>query len=369
MQIPGRYEELAGYRHFIPNPLSELPEIRLSKELLELYGETMHNLGRIDALSGSLPDSRALVKAYVMKEALLSSEIEGTVATLTEVMAAEQPGMRSENRDTQDVLNYFEATGRALQMLKADGLPLVERVIKAAHRILLDTDAGQGKTPGEYRKQSVAVGRHIPPAAPYIPDLMKDLERFINGDASAALLKAGIAHVQFETIHPFLDGNGRIGRLLIVLGYIHDGLLREPLIYPSYYFKRFRSEYYASLDGVRLKGDWLGWLRFYLRAINETATDTEIRAGKLLKVTHEYREYIDGMSIKKARQLLPALLEYPVFNIGQLARKIEVSYPTANAIVKKLEGVGIVKQRSTQRRNKSYRLEKYMDILEDDTNF
>ena len=376
MQVHGRYEEFSGRRYFVPGPLADLPEITLPGELAELYGEAMRSLGRVDGLARSrrnLTDTRALVKAYVMKEALLSSEIEGTVSTLTAVMeAAREPRSgvpKPEDRDTQDVLNYFEASELALKMLRQDGLPLVERVIKAAHAVLLDTEAGQSKRPGEYRNLPVAVGKHYPPSATYVPHLMKDLEAFLNGNVYPPLMKAGIAHVQFETIHPFFDGNGRIGRLLVVLGLVHDGLLQEPLIYPSYYFKRFRSEYYARLDGVRLKGDWAGWLRFYLRAIDETARDTEARLERLSKLMESYRERLRALSVKNGERLLSVLLDSPVLAIGPLAEALGVSYPTASAIVRKLEGAGLLKLRSTQRRNKSYRLEEYMTILEDETLF
>jgi Uncharacterized conserved protein len=370
MYVHGTYEELGGRRHFTPYPLADLPEIALSGELTELYGEAMHRLGRLDAAAASLPDVRALIKAYVTKEALLSSEIEGTVTTLTEVMAALQtPERRSENRDTQDVVNDFEAARTALRMLKEEGLPLVERVVKAAHRVLLDTDAGRGKAPGAYRSFPVAVGGHVPPPANRIPALMRDWEAFVNGNAYPPLLKAGIAHAQFETIHPFLDGNGRIGRLLIVLGFIHDGLLREPLIYPSYYFKRFRSEYYAWLDGIRTKGDWSGWLRFYLRAVNETAADTAARMERLTGVIREYEGQIAALSIKNGDRLLSVLLERPVPDIPGLARAMSLSYPTADTIVKKLVRAGVLTQRSTGKRNKTYRLEAYMAVLEEDTPF
>lgn len=366
----GVYEELAGCRYFIPAPLAELPELKLSGESAELYGEAMLHLGRVDALAASLPDARALVKAYVLKESLLSSEIEGTVTTLTKVMrAAGSPRAKSEDRDTQDVVNYFKSANKALQMLRQENLPLAERVVKTAHAVLLDTEAGRSKTPGEYRKLPVAVGRHIPPPANRIPDLMKDLEAFLNANTYPPLLKAGIAHAQFETIHPFLDGNGRIGRLLIVLGFVHDGILHEPLIYPSYYFKRFRSEYYDRLDRVRLQDDWNGWLDFYLRAIKATAVDTEERMNRLIRLIQEYRKLLGDLSIRKSAPILSALLDNPVFGIAQLAEATGLSYPTAGLAVKKLERIGVLRQQSAQKRNKTYRLEQYMNILEEDTLF
>lgn len=365
----GEYVEYMGHRHFIPAPLADLPGIELTGELSGLFGEAMNGIGQVEGLSKNIPYPAPLIRAYVTKEALLSSEIEGTIATLTEVMEAQGRERDPENRDVRDVLNYVDATDTTLRMLNEEKLPLVERVIREAHRVLLDSPAGEGKSPGEYRRVSVSVGRHVPPPASYIPDLMRDLERFLNADDRPPLVKAGIAHLQFETIHPFMDGNGRIGRLLIVLGLVHDGLLRVPLLYPSYYFKRFQSEYYARLDGVRTRDDWRGWLAFYLRAIHETALDTVARMGRLVETIQGYRDRIGRLSLRNADALLNAMLAAPVFDVSQLAQATGYTFAGANLIVKKLLQAGILRQHNTGRRFRSYRLEEYMNILEDDTRF
>ena len=367
MKTHGRYEEYGQHRHFIPGFLAELSEITLTTPVLNLFGEAMANIAKVDTLVAKIPRPQSIIRAYVTKEALLSSEIEGTITTFSEVMEAQQQSKNPESRDVQDVLNYINATEQALAMLREEDLPLVERVIKQAHRILLGGTSYESKTPGEYRKVAVFVGQHVPPTAQYIPTLMQDLERFINSDTYPPLIKAGIAHVQFETIHPFLDGNGRIGRLLIVLGLVADGLQSEPILYPSYYFKRFRSEYYANLDGVRRKGDWESWLKFYLRAISETAIDTEIRMNRLVNVVDTYKENL--ASITRSTKLLDILLASPIFNITQLAKELGYSYVGASALVQKLEKAGIVKQYNQKRRFKRYRLEEYMSILESDTAF
>jgi Fic family protein len=198
---------------------------------------------------------------------------------------------------------------------------------------------------------------------------MRDLEKFLNSDTYPPLLKAGIAHAQFETIHPFWDGNGRIGRLLIVLTLLNDGVTAQPLLYPSYYFKRFRSDYYAHLDGIRRKGDWHSWLRFYLRAVNETANDMVLRMERIAEAIEAYRVQIAELSVKSGDALLDRLLEVPVFSVNQLAGSMGYSFAGANGVIKKLEEAGIVKRTGAGRRFRRYRLERYMEILEADTAF
>jgi Fic family protein len=369
MTVFGRYETHGGREHFIPSPLEVLPPLELTGELLTLFGETMGNIGRLESTADIIAYPQQIIRAYVTKEALLSSEIEGTIATLTEVMEAQNMRRNPENRDVRDVLNYVEAAWRAMEMLRQEGFPLVERVIRTAHRLLLKGTAGESKKPGVYRDGSVMVGHHVPPPAPYIPDLMRDLEKFLNSDTYPPLLKAGIAHVQFETIHPFWDGNGRIGRMLIVLTLLSDGVISRPLLYPSYYFKRFRSEYYAYLDGIRQKGDWPSWIKFYMRAVNETAKDTVKRAYMLGEAIDSFKAIIAELPVKPREFLLDKLLEAPVFSVNQLAQSMGYSFAGMNIIVKKLEGAGIVKQIDSGRRFRRYRLERYMQILEADTVF
>jgi Fic family protein len=213
------------------------------------------------------------------------------------------------------------------------------------------------------------VGQPVPLPAPYIPELMRDLERFLNTNTYPPLIKTGLGHAQFEIIHPFSNGNGRIGRLLIILGLINDGLLSFPFLCPSYYFKRFRNEYYAYLDGVKLKGDWLSWLKFYLEAINETAIDTVARVDNIIRVIKTYKKQFTDFDFRDSETLLNTMLATPVFSVTQLARDSGYSFVGASVIVKKLEHVGVVKQRRFMNRYKTYCLEEYMLILEADTAF
>jgi Fic family protein len=225
-------------QYFTPHPLPPKdPELYLNGEMIQLYGEANFALGQLNEMAERLPNPERFIKAYIIKEALLSSAIEGIHTSLIDVFT--QPLNEAKpNKETQLVLNYTKSLSCALQMIQEKGLPISSRVLLAAHEALMSAGEGERASPGQYRKQAVRVGSHIPPLAPKVPELMGDLEKYINGPADLPpLIKAGLVHVQFETIHPFLDGNGRIGRLLIVLMLIERGLLSIPILYPSYYFK------------------------------------------------------------------------------------------------------------------------------------
>ncbi|MBL8677447.1 MAG: Fic family protein, partial [Alphaproteobacteria bacterium] len=274
MRETGIYQTLGELRYFIPHSLPPFhPPLELSPELMSLYGEASFRLGQLNEMSQRLPDSSRFVKAYVIKEALLSSAIEGIHTTLIDVFT--RPiGESKSNKSTQLVVNYTRSLDSSLKMIREEGLPISSRVILKAHEILMTAGEGDKFSPGAYRKQSVRVGQFIPPPAIEVPRLMSELEKYINTSSDLpSLIKAGLAHAQFETIHPFLDGNGRIGRLLIVLMLIESGLLDAPILYPSYYFKKRHAEYYQRLDNIRLQGDFEGWLAYYLRGIKESALD------------------------------------------------------------------------------------------------
>lgn len=249
-------------------------------------------------------------------------------------------------------------------------MPIVSRVILAAHEILMQGGNGDKSSPGSFRQQSVRVGQLVPPMAPHVPSLIKDLEIFMNDDESIfPLIKAGLAHVQFETIHPFLDGNGRIGRLLIVLMMINDGLISEPILYPSYGFKKRHSEYYAALDKVRLQGDFEGWIRFYLQALIDSAEDAWVRAKDIECLEMELKSKIreDRRFLKThedALRLLFVLFQFPVIGITQVAELLNRSYNSVSALMEKFEEAGIVNKISEQRRNKTYLFKGYLKVLE-----
>ena len=365
----GRYEMLDGREYFIPQPLALLPLLESTGDVLTLFGETMKSFGKLENAIASIRYPRQVVRAYVTNEAFLSSEIEGIVTTLSDVMEAQAEygdPQNLKNKNVREVLNCTEATLTAVRMLREERLPLGEKVIKTAHKLLLKEPTDESKNPGMYRDGSVTTEGHAPPPAQYVPDLMGDLEAFLNADIYPPLLKAGMAHAQFEMIRPFEDGNGRMGRLLIVLALLQGNVISVPMLYPSSYFKRFRSEYCTHLDGVREKGEWRSWMIFYLRAMNETACNAVNRIKRITEVIESCRERIARLSVKSEDSILDKLLDSPIFHVNQLAKSLSYTFSGANTIVKKLEKGKVVKQMHTARQFRRYRLEDYMQVLESD---
>lgn len=368
MRKTGSYEFIGNTEHFIPDNLPPKPMLDWDTQMTELYGEAMLQLGKLNEMTNKLPDMQRFIKAYVIKEALLTSSIEGIHTTLLEVFT--QPLLESKpNKDTQLVMNYTKALNAAITMIKNDGLPISTRVILNAHKVLMHLGEGDKADPGNYRKQSVRVGKFIPPQATKVTQLMSDLEHYINYDETFGLIKAGLAHVQFETIHPFLDGNGRIGRLLIVLILMENNLLSEPILYPSYYFKRNQLEYYQKLDGVRLTGDFEGWIKFYLTAIRDSSIDAYERARQIEELQKQLTELIsnNAKSIKtKETQLnsLSILFGYPVISINELGLQLGASYNTAANVISEFLQLNIVVEENQQKRGKLFKFKRYLDVLE-----
>ncbi len=267
------------------------------------------------------------------------------------------------------MLNYTQALGTALSMIKK-GIPISNRVILVAHKTLMESANINKSHPGHYRQQSVRVSDLVPPPAQRIPQLMAELEQFINTDNTLpSLIKAGLAHVQFETIHPFLDGNGRIGRLLIVSMFFAESLLSEPIFYPSYYFKKHKAEYYQRLDRVRTHGDFEGWISFYLTAIKESSIDAYRRA-KDIDALWEYvsstlkKQHMPAKKSQTRYAALSLLFNHPIISVTELSKQLAVSYNTAHAIVNDFIAQGILVQETQQKRGKLYRFKPYMTILE-----
>lgn len=370
MREVGIYQQLGGLNFFIPHSLPPMnPSLELGSEIVSLYGEASFALGQLNEMSQRLPDSRRFIKAYVIKEALLSSAIEGIHTTLIEIFT--QPfGNAKIGKDTQLVLNYTRALEAALQMITLEELPLVSRVILKAHEILMNAGEGDKSTPGQFRKQSVRVGDLVPPPAPEIPRLMGSLEKYINASPETLpLIKAGLVHVHFETIHPFLDGNGRIGRLLIVLMLINSGLLASPILYPSYYFKKYHLEYYQRLDRVRTDGDFEGWIIYYLKAIRDSAIDAHKRAKDIEALEIRFKEFIKtDKNFTKMRETALAILEflfaYPITGIAEISTQLGRAYNTIQHILREFERHMIVSENIIHKRNKLYRFEPYLQLLE-----
>jgi len=365
----GKYEWLGKYNHFIPNPLPPAnPPLELVSKLAEAYGSAMLALGKLNEIAQSVPDQKRFIKSYVIKEALLTSAIEGINATLIDVFA--QPLTHEKpSKETQLVINYTNALNAALDLMTKENLPLVNRVILSSHKALFDIHGGHAD-PGSFRKTEVRVGNLIPPPSLEVPQLMSTLEKYINEDQSLpALIKSGLTHLQFETIHPFLDGNGRIGRLLIVLVLIDAGILQAPILYPSYYFKKNHAEYYDRLDSVRTKGDFEGWMLFFLRGIEESSMDAYKRAKDIITLEKNIVATIQCSSLPpKTQELMAQAVKLffvaPIVRIKDLSEQLGKSYNTTDALVERFVELKILEEITGQKRNKLYQFKPYLEALE-----
>ncbi len=326
----------------------------------------MLTLGKLNEMTHLIPRVKRFVKSYVMKEAQLSSSIEGIHTTLIDAFTTPLFETKA-NKETQLVLNYFHATQIAIDMIKHQNLPLINRVINTAHATLLQ---GSDANPGNYRKQSVRVGQLIPAPAPDIPECMSELEKYINEqEPLGPLIQAGLAHVQFETIHPFLDGNGRIGRMLIVLMLLNSKLISTPLLYPSYYFKKYHQEYYNKLDIVRRDGDFESWILFYLKVMLESSQDAYARALEIYTLYSAMSEKIKTSNQRLSKQeqllsLLDYLFENPAVSITSVAKHLSISYNTTKELLDLAIALGFIQLSKQQSRNKVFVCFDYLNILD-----
>ena len=370
MRKAGTYEKIGDFDFFCPYPLPpKNPPLTLSPATMELHGKAMYALGALDARAKHLPAEQRFIKAYIIKEALLSSSIEGIHTTLVNVFT--QPLLETRpDKNTQLVINYTKALEASLSLIQTEGLPLANRVILAAHKALMSYGEGDKYNPGNFRKQSVRVGNLVPAPAPQVPQLMKELEQFINEPAPISpLIASGLVHVQFETIHPFLDGNGRIGRLLIVLMLIQSQLLHTPILYPSYFFKKYQNEYYFRLDQVRLKGDFEGWITFYLSIIEQSSIDALKRAQDIEALREKVINTIKEMSLSASQKelrlkTLSILFQLPVINAKELSEQLGVAYNTARSIIDSFIASTILVNVDHKKRGSLYTFQKYIEILE-----
>ena len=366
MRKTGRYETLGSITYFIPHSLPpQNPPLALDSQATTLYGEAMLELGKLDEMSKRLPDINRFIKAYIIKEALLSSSIEGIHTTLLDVFT--QPLLASKPcKETELVINYVTAVNIAVSMIQKRKLPITVRVMLSAHRALM----GDGSDPGRYRKQAVRVGNLVAPPPLQIPELMAELEHYINSDDMLPpLIKAGLAHVQFETIHPFLDGNGRIGRLLIVLILLQRKLLSTPVLYLSYYFKKHHLEYYQRLDNVRTQGDFEGWIVFYLTAIRDSSSDAYRRAQEIEALEKKLVELIlNHKCFNKmkdtALNALSILFSWPVISVKELSLQLDRSYNTAHRVISNFIELGLLTEETQQKRGRLFMFKVYLEILE-----
>lgn len=369
MRVTGNYEKLGELSYFVPNKLPPDPPFVIDDEIIQKLIEAAFHLGRLNEMSRRLPDIDRFIKAYVIKEAMLSSEIEGIFTTLADVFTT--PSFdEHQDHDTKLVLNYTKAINTAISMVKEEGFPIVTRVFLKTHEQLLAMNESSKSSPGNFRQQSVRVGDFIPPSANKVPSLISELENFINQDISShELIKIGLVHVQFETIHPFLDGNGRLGRLLIVLMLVNSGYLDSPILYPSYYFKKHKKTYYEKLQNIQLKGDFEGWIKFYLDAIKESSVDAYKRAKKIEEFEQELKLLIlHSDDFSKMREtalfILSEFFNSPVSSIVALSQTTGKSYNAIKNIVHIFQTKGILTEQTNKQRNKLYCLEGYLKILQ-----
>ncbi len=363
-------------RAFVPAPLP--PRLDPSPELRRTLDAALLALGRLDGISAFLPDPDVFLYTYVRKEAVLSSQIEGTQSSLSDLLLSEldeAPGVPVD--DVTEVSNYVAALDHGRERLRG-GFPLSNRLLREMHGILLRRGRGAAKQPGEFRRSQNWIGGSRPGNAVFVPPppdrvepLMAGLEGFLHGQPVdlPPLLKAGFAHVQFETIHPFLDGNGRVGRLLIALVLVNDGVLREPLLYLSLYFKQRRQEYYARLSGVRERGGWDEWLRFFAEGVRETAegavATSQRLSGLFARDVERIRE--TGRAAGSAAALHTRFRERPLWTIARLNQATGLPVPTVTRAIAALERLGIVRETTGRRRGRIYAYDACLKVLSEGT--
>lgn len=362
---------------FVPAPLPPDPPVAIEGALRSLHDRALLACGRLDGVSALLPDPELFLYTYVRREALLSSQIEGTQSSLSDLLLfelEEVPGVPFD--DVVEVSSYVAGLEHGLSRLK-EGFPLSTRLLREIHRQLLARGRGADRRPGEFRSSQNWIGGTRPGNASFVPpppglvaDCMAALERFIHGEGDLpVLVRAALAHVQFETIHPFLDGNGRLGRLLIVLMLVDAGVLQQPLLYLSLFFKQHRSRYYELLDLVRQQGDWEAWLDFFLEGVETTASSAVTTAHRLLELFRRDEARLTGLGRSGAsvRQTFQALRQRPLTSISRISAMSGLSFPTTSKAIETLTGLGIAREITGGRRNRLFAYDAYLAILSEGT--
>lgn len=374
----GRYvSQLQGYRAFIPAPLPPDPPLRIDPEMQDCLSRADHALGRLDGSVQTLPDPDLFVFMYVRKEAVLSSQIEGTQSSLDDLLKVEAK-VFDPNRpnDVEEVLNYVNAMNYGLHRL-AD-LPVSVRLIREIHGRLLKGVRGAERQPGELRKTQNWIGpkgatllnaAFIPPPPDEVPDALAKFEKFIHDeDPMPALIKIGLAHAQFETIHPFLDGNGRVGRLLVTFLLCEREILQKPVLYLSHYFRRRRSQYYDLLQAIRDDGDWESWILFFLEGVTDVAKEATETARQIVALRESHRRLITenfGRVAANGLKVLESLYSLPIVTVGKVAAITGVSFTAANQLVNKFVENELLTEFTGQARNRRFRYSQYIGLFAD----
>lgn len=372
----GQYvKQAAGYKAFIPAPLPPNPPIDMDAELICLLSNADRALGRLDGATSILPNPDLFVAMYVRQEAVLSAQIEGTQSTLEDVLQFEIDARGQERpKDIQEIFNYVDAMYYGLRQLEE--MPLCLQLIKDIHGKLLEGVRGSDRTPGEFRKRqnwigapgcNIATASFVPPPITEMHQTLHDLEKFLHDTKSfPVLIQCGLAHAQFETIHPFLDGNGRVGRLLITFLLCQRGVLQRPLLYLSHYLKRHRTEYYDRLMNIRTNGDWEGWLKFFLQGIYDVSQAATGTARSILNLREEHRQAAGQKLAGSAYglRLLDFLFERPIVNIRLVENHLQCAYITASKTVEHFVKLGFLKEITGWQRNRLYRYEPYLNLFD-----
>lgn len=361
-------------RAYVPPPLSATLVDQLGTDILDLMERANRALGRLDGVSQLFSDPSLFIYFYVRKEAVLSSQIEGTQSSLSDLLlfeSEEQPGVPVD--DVEEVSNYVRAMSHGLSRLRNDGFPLSLRLLREIHAVLLSGARGSDKTPGEFRRTRNWIGGSrpgnaifVPPPPNVLPQLLSDLERFLHLSEVPILLKAAFAHVQFESIHPFLDGNGRVGRLLITFLLCSQEVLIEPLLYLSLHFKTHRDQYYDLLQRVRLSGEWSEWVRFFLEGVRETSQQAFQTARCIISITEEDRRSIESVGRRRGSmlQIHAAFRKRPIMSAGEVVKSTQLTTPTVNSCVETLTDMGLIKEITGRKRDRLFVYDRYLSTLD-----
>lgn len=373
----GRYvKQRTGYAAFIPEPLPPDPPVALDG-LQAFLSRADQAVGRLDGVIQTVPNPDFFVYMYIRREAVLSSQIEGTQSTLEDLLAVElepRPAWRHLPQDVDEVVRYVHAMNYGLSRLS--DLPLSLRLITEIHRELLTGGRGAHHLPGDFRQSqnwigpenaSLADATFVPPPVHEMKQALDNFERFLHQDELPALMHAGLAHAQFETIHPFLDGNGRVGRLLITFLLVYRGVLHRPLLYLSVYLKRHRAEYYDRLMAIRNSGDWESWLRFFLTGVAQTAEEATSTARAILELREEHRHRIQEQTTGvNGLRLLDVLFERPLVHVNLVKDRLGISFVTANRLVEQLEGLCVVEEITGRKRDRIFSYAPYVALFQDE---
>ena len=376
----GKYvKQGTGFKAFIPAPLPPIPPVALDAELTRLLSEADRSLGRLDGIGSVLPNPDSFVAMYVRQEAVLSSQIEGTQSSLEDVLQFEVDAKGADvPKDVEEVVNYVRAMNFGIKRLEK--LPLSLRLIREIHAELLKGTRGAHRTPGEFRRTQNWIGAaganlanatFVPPPVPEMKEALNKFEQFLHDDSLPVLIHTGLAHAQFETIHPFLDGNGRVGRLLITFLLCERKILHRPLLYLSHYLKMHRAEYYDRLTAIRNDGNWEAWLKFFLRGVGEVSQEAIETARRIFALRDEHRQAINksmGSSAGSALRLLDYLYEKPIISVRLVEQHLKSSFVTANKMVEQFIKLDILNETTGRQRNRRYAYAPYLALFESSAN-